>query len=506
MDARSVKTGVRLRILEDDWNRLHQHLFPGDGDEHGAVLLCGQAGENGHRLLVREVVLAVDGIDYVPGDLGYRHLRGEFVTTQLRRAKNLGLVYLAAHNHGGRLSVSFSDDDLASHERGYPTLLQLNKRPVGGLVLAEESIAADVWFSDGTRRNMRDTTIIGRARGSLGTTSGAGTAPERYSRQALMFGNDGQEKLMRAKVGVVGAGGVGMLLVQALSRIGVGHLVVIDPERVEPSNLPRLPEASPWDAMEPLDREGVPNALRRWARRHARFKVSVARRIANRASPATVVTTLAEDVADDTVARQLTDCDFVFLAADTQLARDVVNQIAYQYLIPTLQVGSKVVVDRTTGQVLDVFSVVRPLGFRPGCLLCNGLIDLERLGAEAVGSAEQRENQRYVDDPDVTAPSVFTLNALGAGWASNEFLHYFLGLGTGEAVFRIFRNRPAGQKQPQLTAVVPAALPECRVCSVSDGSSFALGDGAELPTRLAASFEYRRRPRLMARLRRSGSG
>ena len=52
------------------------------------------------------------------------------------------------------------------------------------------------------------------------------------------------------------------------------------------------------------------------------------------------------DVADDRVARKLHQiCDFIFLAADTMLARSVVNQIAHQYLIPTLQVGSKPVID-----------------------------------------------------------------------------------------------------------------------------------------------------------------
>ena len=53
------------------------------------------------------------------------------------------------------------------------------------------------------------------------------------------------------------------------------------------------------------------------------------------------------------------------------LARSVVNQIAYQYLIPTLQVGSKPVIDKGTGDILDVFAVVRTLGTESGCLACN---------------------------------------------------------------------------------------------------------------------------------------
>ena len=49
------------------------------------------------------------------------------------------------------------------------------------------------------------------------------------------------------------------------------------------------------------------------------------------------------------------------------------------------------------------------------CLSCNGLIDPVRLSEEALGDPEQLANQRYVDDPDVQAPSVITINDMGTG-------------------------------------------------------------------------------------------
>jgi hypothetical protein len=57
-----------LHIAEPLFERLRRHLFPGDRDEHGAVILAGLAASaRGMRLLAREVVLARDGVDYVPG-------------------------------------------------------------------------------------------------------------------------------------------------------------------------------------------------------------------------------------------------------------------------------------------------------------------------------------------------------------------------------------------------------------------------------------------------------
>src|SRR5215831_3054643 len=114
-------------MTEADWDRLHGHLFPGDGDEHGAALLCGIADGAWTRLLVKDLILARDGIDYVSGTRGYRHLTGEFVTAQARRARDERLTYLAVHNHRGTTSVQFSGPDMASHERGYPTLLQVTR-------------------------------------------------------------------------------------------------------------------------------------------------------------------------------------------------------------------------------------------------------------------------------------------------------------------------------------------------------------------------------------------
>jgi ThiF family len=186
----------------------------------------------------------------------------------------------------------------------------------------------------------------------------------------------------------------------------------------------------------------------------------------------------------DHVARHITDCDFIFLAADTMLARSVVNQIAYQYLIPTLQAGSKPVIHKETGEVLDVFAVVRTLGTAPGCLACNELIDPARLAEESLGDATQVANQRYVDDPDVHAPSVITLNAMAAGWAANDFMQYMVGFGRPVGGFRILRTNPVNADAPHVTVQEPDCDPSCYICGTAPHTVRARGDRSELPTRI----------------------
>src|SRR5688572_17184485 len=59
-----------FRISAPLFERLHRHLFPGDGDEHGALILAGIAETAREtRFLAREVILAKDGVDFVPGKL-----------------------------------------------------------------------------------------------------------------------------------------------------------------------------------------------------------------------------------------------------------------------------------------------------------------------------------------------------------------------------------------------------------------------------------------------------
>ena len=58
-------------------------------------------------------------------------------------------------------------------------------------------------------------------------------------RSELLLGKKALETLNDKTVLVVGVGGVGSFCVEALARTGVGHLILIDEDCVEPSNINR---------------------------------------------------------------------------------------------------------------------------------------------------------------------------------------------------------------------------------------------------------------------------
>jgi molybdopterin/thiamine biosynthesis adenylyltransferase len=66
-----------------------------------------------------------------------------------------------------------------------------------------------------------------------------GVLPRRYLRNVDSLGLDGQARLLRARVGVAGLGGLGGLVSELLARAGVGELVLVDPDVTSDDNLNR---------------------------------------------------------------------------------------------------------------------------------------------------------------------------------------------------------------------------------------------------------------------------
>jgi molybdopterin/thiamine biosynthesis adenylyltransferase len=299
-----------------------------------------------------------------------------------------------------------------------------------------------------------------------------------YHRQALMFGDAGQDILRNCKVGIIGLGGAGSLLAEYLGRLGVGRFILIDPDRIEITNLPRIVAATRLDALARLAEEKRPQWLQRIARRFARTKVALARRNILRANPEATVEAFCADFLEAPIAGKLLDCDYLFLAADTMRARLLFNSIVHQYLIPGIQVGAKVRVSKETGEIIDVYSVARPINSESGCLWCNGLINPAKLQLEGMPEHERRA-QAYIDNVEVHAPSVITLNAIATSIAANDFLFYMTGLKATNTDSKYLRFNA---RSSQLWQEEPRADSGCSECGHGSKSRLARGDSFRLPT------------------------
>ena len=445
-----------ISIASDDHDRLMAHLFPGDRDEHGAVLNAGiSVSGSALRLAVKNVECAKFSRDYVPGEFGYRALNPSFIHRQIVRCRDRRLAYLAVHNHDSDRHVGFSQIDFTSHERGYPALRDIGKGvPVGALVFGHRSVAADIWLPDGTRRILGTYRVIGPTIKRLySRPMAAFESTPAHDRQVRMFGVAGQAVLGRSKVAVVGLGGIGSIVAEYLARLGVGHLVLIDPDRIENTNLSRVVGATSVDVET------------------GQLKTQIAVRHAREVTDDAILDAIPEDVAKSSIAAILCDCDFIFLAADSMRARLLVNAVTHQYLIPAIQIGAKIRANES-GSIEDAMSAVRHLRPRHGCLWCNGLIDQAQLAIEAKTDEERKDQAYGVNEPN---PSVITLNAVAAAHAVNDFLFDFLDLrpNTMEAAYQHFHFLKRVSRR-----VIARRDPDCSEC----GRRFGMGDAIELPT------------------------
>jgi molybdopterin/thiamine biosynthesis adenylyltransferase len=454
-----MKDTCRLRISRDDYKTLTAHLYSGDRDEHGAILLAGVSIANGREVFhVREVHLATEGTDYVEGKIGYRALSPTFIHKLITRARDQKLAYLAVHNHATDLHVGFSQIDLDSHERGYPALIQISRgMPVGALVFGRRSIQADIWMADGRRLALDQAAIVGNTIQRLTPSQKCDQKGESlaYDRQVRMFGKAGQRELAMCHVAILGLGGIGSLVAEYLARLGIGYFTLVDPDIVEESNLSRIVGASPRDVKRKTQ------------------KIAVAQRVILEANPRAKISLVPDDIAKESVAKQLTGVDYLFLAADSMRARLVFNALVHQYLIPGVQLGSKIRIDGE-GAVIDVMSANRPVRPGHGCLWCNGLIDPNILAKESKTDEERKAQAYGVEEAN---PSVISLNAVAAAHAVNEFLLDYLNIRPESETLYYEHVHFLTSKR---TLVVPRRDEDCPECSPA-GLRFGRGDGLPLP-------------------------
>lgn len=140
----------------------------------------------------------------------------------------------------------------------------------------------------------------------------------RYSRQELFagIGPEGQRRIRSATVTVVGCGALGSALAETMARAGVGTLLVVDRDFVEPSNLQRQSLFDEEDAA-----SGLPKAV-------------AAERKLRRINSDVRVEGIVTDLVPDNAARLLRGAQVVLDGTDNFEARFLVNDVCVREGIP----------------------------------------------------------------------------------------------------------------------------------------------------------------------------
>jgi adenylyltransferase/sulfurtransferase len=139
---------------------------------------------------------------------------------------------------------------------------------------------------------------------------------ERYQRQIVLpdFGVEGQEKLAAATVTVVGAGGLGVPVLQYLSGMGIGSIRIIDEDVISISNLQRQIMYRTEDI--------------------GKKKVVAAKEFIERLNPEVEVSVFDEMLTSDNAKNLISKSDVVVDCTDSIESRYLINDVCIELDIP----------------------------------------------------------------------------------------------------------------------------------------------------------------------------
>lgn len=181
---------------------------------------------------------------------------------------------------------------------------------------------------------------------------------ERYSRQILFspIGREGQERISRSRVLIVGSGALGCAHAEALTRAGVGSIRIVDRDFVEYSNLQRQTLFTEADAD-----ERIPKAV-------------AARERLSRINSQITIEAVVADVTNSNVEALIDGCDVVIDGTDNFQIRYLLNDACVKHSIPWIY-GAAVSSYGTTITVLPgespclrcIFDEMPSAGSAPTC-------------------------------------------------------------------------------------------------------------------------------------------
>jgi hypothetical protein len=398
-----------LRMTGAQHQELRSHLFPGDGEEAVALLLCGRrSGQERHVFTVRSSVL-------VPYECCKRRpdritWPTEYVESLWTRSREEHLAIAKVHSHTSEYRRFSAADDasdkvlfssitsLLDDGLMHPSLIMLPNGELFGRVLGDDgqvlSGLSSIIVVDDDLRVWRD------------RSSNFGDAFT--LRHAQAFGTGTTELLRGLSVAIIGCSGTGSIVAEQLARLGIGRLVLVDPDFVEERNLNRILNSGKEDAY--LNRP----------------KVEVLARAIARMGLGQEVIPLHSNLIELETVKEVATCDVLFGCMDGVEGRHMLNRLATFYTLPYFDVGVRLDADGNGG-IERIAGAVHYIQPGRSSLLSRGVYTMARVEAEEVSRTNPELYRRqvregYLRGVEEDRPAVISVNMFFASLAVNEFL------------------------------------------------------------------------------------
>lgn len=425
-----VRTGGRFHLMNFHTASLSlngqqhavikNHLHSGDGKEAVAFLLCG------YRQREEQLTFCVRTVVPLPYELCTSRETDhvcwptDFLAEHLDACAKQRLCLIKIHSHPGNYERFSERDDQADQELfpGIYTWCEARSPAHGSAVmLADGRIFGRLVGDGGGFAPFKMVRVAGTDihywfgedfDASESSSHPNAPIPETARRHAQAFGAGTYHALRRLSVAVIGYSGTGSPVVEQLARLGVGRLVLVDPDVVEEKNLNRILNTTADDAA------------------HARPKVDVAARSIAAMGLGTQVTAIQNDLGHPDVVSAVSGCDVVFGCMDSVDGRHLLNRLITFYNLAYFDVGVRLVADGEGGisQICGSVHYLQPGG---SSLLSRGLYTVEQVRVAALRRHHPEQYQellqeKYISGVAEDRPAVISVNLLFAALAVNEFL------------------------------------------------------------------------------------
>lgn len=398
----------RLRIAGIHYSSLKRHLFPGDGKEAVAVVLCGRyESDNVSMLLTHKIVLIPhEECERTPL---YVNWKTDLIVPLLDEAAKKNMAILKIHSHPTGYP-SFSETDDQSDRELFRSVFGWCDHD--GIHMSAVMLPSGEIFarSFGPDLNPEKVEKVSVSEDEILIWSGnQGKHPDEFSLRTIQtFGDGTYNKLKQLKIGVIGCSGTGSPTIEQLARLGVGELVIMDPDEIEVKNLNRIVNSRMIDVGRP--------------------KVEVIAEAINNLGLNTKVNPYAVNLYDDiNLLKDLITCDILIGCMDSVDGRHILSELSNSYLIPYFDLGVRLDADGIGG----IKSIVASVNYiQPGrsTLLSRGLYTHKRLFDDALKRSNpkefsEREQLGYVRNANVNSPAVISINMQISSMAVNELLN-----------------------------------------------------------------------------------
>lgn len=424
-----------LTLTEDQHIFLKKNLFPGDGCESAAILLCRFVGLSNNRLIVTKIINVPDEecSKRTPTLVSWP---GKWLLKAAIEARIYSDAVILAHSHPTGM-FEFSKTDDISNSDSMPTLFAAVEGDGfyhgSAIMMPGGAMKIRLFTKDHECKYIDRIMCVGHSIKDISTTDTATLVP---------FTSEMRDLFKKKTACIIGVSGTGSLTVEQLARKGVGHLILIDFDEVEHKNLNRIINSTVKDADD------------------NRSKIEMMKDSIARYNPDIKVTCIRESIKSREAIIAASSADIIFSCMDTLGGRRIAEAICRCCLIPLIDMAVNIEV-KSNKEIADIcgrVDYVRPDGPNlsdRGIITPQGLANEHRFEFLSDKSEESLKDN-YLHGFLEKNPSVMALNMRAASdavmeWLSRQFPYRYENESYSQTRFSFVNGRVRYKKEKEFS-------------------------------------------------------